>query len=179
MVQVQRHGPYLKVGVLMLNDKINFWWNNNSKDFTPIGNKLWVSTDKTTLGYGSRELAGWLSDDIQYSLNSIDIWINNLTNLPSSRAPDGFFGMGNAHWVMVTKNMVFIANEYVQEQRVLLTIDQLLYILEQYKAFLGGNYTDPDFPPKPIDVEYIAEGEEAMRIYATLKDSHGLFYLEE
>lgn len=84
MVQVRLHGLYLIVGIPMLNDKINFWWNNNSKDFTPVGNKLWLSTDKTTLGYGSRELAGWLSDDIQYSLNSIEIWINNLTNLESA-----------------------------------------------------------------------------------------------
>lgn len=179
MVQVRLHGPYLIVGIPMLNDKINFWWNNNSKDFTPVGNKLWLSTDKTTLGYGSRELAGWLSDDIQYSLNSIEIWINNLTNLESSRAPDGFFGIGNAHWVMVTNNLVFIACEYVKEQRVILTIEQLIYILEQYKEFLQRDFNNPNVPPEPIDVEYIAEGEEAMNIYASLEGSHGVYYLEE
>jgi len=161
----------------MLTDQINFWKDN--KNYIPIGGVLNKKNDGSILGYGAREIAGWLANDIQYSLGSIEIWINNLTNLASSRAPDGFFGMGNAHWVMVTQDKVFIACEYVEEQRVLLTIDQLLYVLEQYKAFLVGNYTNPDVPPEPIDVEYIAEGEEAMRIYASLEGSHGCFYLEE
>lgn len=163
----------------MLNDKINFWWNDKGRDFSPVGNQLWQSPEKGTLGYGAREVAGWLSDDIQYAPHSVNIWINNLKDLATSTAPDGFFGIGNAHWVMVTGNMVFIACEYVKEQRILLTIEQLLYVLEQYKAFLDGNYTNPDCPPEPIDVEYLAEGEEAMRIYASLDGSHGVFYLEE
>lgn len=163
----------------MLTDQITFWKDENNQYYIPIGGAINKRHNGSILGYGAREIAGWLANDIQYSPNSVDIWINNLTDLASSLSPDGFFGMGNAHWVMVTKNKVFIACEYVQEQRVLLTIDQLLYILEQYKTFLDGNYTDPDFPPEPIDVEYITEGEEAMRIYAALEGSHGLFYLEE
>nr|WP_282554504.1 hypothetical protein [Providencia sp. G1(2023)] len=70
----------------------------------------------------------------------MDTWLNNLTNLESSQAPDGFFGIGNAHWVMVTNNLVFIACEYVKEQRVILTVEQLIYILEQYKEFLQGDF---------------------------------------
>lgn len=164
----------------MINKKIYYWWSPDDSSYYPSGREPNENMRfKPKQGYGICEIASWLSADLPAGLKSVDIWINNLTNLPSSRAPDGFFGMGNAHWVMVTKNMVFIACEYVQEQRVLLTIDQLLYILEQYKTFLDGNYTDPDFPPEPIDVEYIAEGEEAMRIYAALEGSHGLFYLEE
>ncbi|MCX8579093.1 hypothetical protein J3U35_06520 [Gilliamella sp. B2717] len=38
-------------------------------------------------------------------------------------------------------------------------------MLEQYKAFLEGDYNDPNNPPDPIDVEFIAEGQEAIDIY--------------
>lgn len=164
----------------MINKKIYFWWSDEEKLYSPSGRKPGENIRyKPIQGYGVCEIAAWLATDLPTGMKSIDIWINNLTDLTSSRAPDGFFGMGNAHWVMVTGNMVFIACEYVPEQRVLITIEQLLYVLEQYKAFLVGNYTNSDFPPEPIDVEYIAEGEEATRMYVSLEGSHGVFYLEE
>ena len=68
------------------------------------------------------------------------------------------FAVGNAHWVLITGDYVFIGTEYVEEQQVILTREQLLYILEQYKAFLEGNDEDPNNPPASIDVEFIAEG---------------------
>ncbi|MBC9132006.1 hypothetical protein FcAc13_11915 [Frischella sp. Ac13] len=155
----------------MLNDKIIFWWDGSS--FIPTGGKLVKSTDEQKIfGFGAREIAAWLGNDIQYSINSVNIWINNLTDLEHSRAPDGMFGIGNAHWVLITGNYVFIGTEYVEEQQVIMTKEQLLYVLEQYKAFLGGDYKDPDNPPAPIDVEFIAEGQEAIDIYNGLPNSH-------
>lgn len=164
----------------MISRRIYYWWAPEYKKHTPSGREPGENIRYAPKqGYGICELASWLSGDIQYAPHSVDIWINDLTNLSSSRAPDGFFGMGNAHWVMVTQDKVFIACEYIEEQRVLLTTEQLLYVLEKYRAFLGGNYSDPNFPPEPIDVEYIAEGKEAMELYAALEGSHGVFYLEE
>ena len=42
-------------------------------------------------------------------MNSVNIWINNLTDLANSEAPDGMFGVGNAHWELITGDYVFIA----------------------------------------------------------------------
>ena len=170
MVQAQQHGLFMRKNN-MLNDKIIFWWDGSS--FIPTGGKLVKSTDEQKIfGFGAREIAAWLGNDIQYSINSVNIWINNLTDLGHSRAPDGMFGIGNAHWVLITGDYVFIGTEYVEEQQVIMTKEQLLYVLEQYKAFLEGDYKDPDNPPAPIDVEFIAEGQEAIDIYNGLPNSH-------
>ncbi|MDF7671656.1 hypothetical protein PT276_10710 [Orbaceae bacterium ESL0721] len=124
----------------------------------------------------ARKIAAWLSDDLQYSINSVNIWINNITDLENSRAPNGNFGIGNAHWVLITGDYVFLGTEYVEEQQVLMTREQLLYVLEQYKAFLEGNYKDPNNPPDPIDVEFIAEGQDAINKYEGLEGAHCIPY---
>lgn len=157
----------------MKNKKIYLSWLDKFKKFYPTGllaNDNIRYTPKQ--GYGVCEIATWLGNDIQYSINSVNIWINNLTDLEHSRAPDGMFGIGNAHWVLITGNYVFIGTEYVEEQQVIMTKEQLLYVLEQYKAFLEGDYNDPNNPPDPIDVEFIAEGQEAIDIYNGLPNSH-------
>lgn len=66
------------------------------------------------------------------------------------------------------KDLVFICCEYVEEQKVIMTIDQLLYILMQYKEFLEGNYNDPANPPASLDIEFIAEGKDALDMYCKL-----------
>lgn len=48
----------------MLNDKIIFWWDENTNLFIPTGGKIRNSTDGGVLGYGAREISGWLSNDI-------------------------------------------------------------------------------------------------------------------
>jgi hypothetical protein len=123
-------------------------------------------------GYGICEIAAWLATDLPTGINSVNIWINNLTDLENSPAPDGWFGIGNAHWVLITGDYVFIGTEYVEEQQVIMTREQLLYVLEQYKALLEGDYNDPNNPPDPIDVEFIAEGQDAIDMYNGLEGSH-------
>ncbi|WP_218964610.1 hypothetical protein, partial [Snodgrassella alvi] len=59
-------------------------------------------------GYGVCEIADWLWTELGFSINSVNIWINNLTDLENSRAPDGMFGIGNAHWVLIKGDYVFI-----------------------------------------------------------------------
>ncbi|NUF26968.1 hypothetical protein [Gilliamella sp. ESL0254] len=157
----------------MKSKKIFLSWLNEYKEFCPTG-LLFDENIRYTpkQGYGVCEIAAWLGNDIQYSINSVNIWINNLTDLEHSRAPDGMFGIGNAHWVLITGDYVFIGTEYVEEQQVIMTREQLLYVLEQYKTFLEGDYKDPNNPPGPIDVEFIAEGQEAIDIYNGLPNSH-------
>jgi hypothetical protein len=155
----------------MLNDQIIFWWSDSY--FIPTGGKLtkYANSEKI-FGFGAREIADWLASDLPTGINSVNIWINNLTDLENSRAPDGWFGIGNAHWVLITGDYVFIGTEYVEEQQVIMTREQLLYVLEQYKAFLEGDYNDPNNPPDPIDVEFIAEGQDAIDMYNGLEGSH-------
>jgi hypothetical protein len=157
----------------MKNKKIYLYWSDNYKEFCPTGmmdneNIRYVPKQ----GYGICEIASWLWTELQHSINSVNIWINNLTDLENSRAPDGWFGIGNAHWVLITGDYVFIGTEYVEEQQVIMTREQLLYVLEQYKAFLEGDYNDPNNPPDPIDVEFIAEGQDAIDMYNGLEGSH-------
>ena len=157
----------------MLNKKIIFSWSKTFGMFRPSG----CFSDENIRyrpkqGYGIIALASWLSSDLQCSINSVNIWISNLIDLENSPAPDGMFGVGNAFWVLITGNYVFIGTEYVEEQQVIMTKEQLLYVLEQYKAFLEGDFKDPNNPPDPIDVEFIAEGQEAIDIYNGLPNSH-------
>lgn len=159
----------------MLNDKITFWWNEKSKLFIPIGGEGRNGFDGEVFGYGAREISGWLSNDIQYGLHSVDNWIKKLNDLASGKTTDGNFGIGNAHWVMVTKDKVFIGCEYVEEQQVLLTIEQTLYVLEQYRSFLEGAYTK-EHPPEPIDIEYLSEGKYAVAQYESLEGAYCLPY---
>ena len=163
----------------MKNRKIYFDWIDFYDGFCPSGRLPEENIRYTPKqGYGVCEIAAWLNNELQNSINSVNIWINNLTDLENSRAPDGMFAVGNANWVLITGDYVFIGNEYVERQQVILTREQLLYVLEQYKAFLEGNYRDPNNPPAPIDVEFIAEGQEAVDLYNSLEGSHQVFYLE-
>lgn len=159
----------------MMNDQIIFWWNEKSNLFIPTGGKIHTTSSGVVLGYGAREISGWLSNDIQYGLHSVNVWIKNLSDLASGKITDGNFGLGNAHWVMVTQGRVFIGCEYVEEQQVLLTIEQTLYVLEQYRSFLEGSYTK-EYPPEVIDVEYLSEGKDAVTQYESLEGAYCLPY---
>lgn len=161
----------------MINKKIYFWWIPDYKKFSPSGREHDENMRYAPKqGYGVCEIASWLSSDIQYSINSVNIWIKNLTDLENSPAPDGMFGIGNAHWVLVKGSYVFIGTEYVEEQQVIMTREQLLYVLEQYSSFLESDYKDPNYPPEPIDVEFIAEGQDAVDMYNSLEGSQKVPY---
>ena len=162
----------------MKNRKIYLNWLDCYRKFHPSG----MSPEENfryipKQGYGVCAIACFLSEVIRYSVNSVNIWINNLTDLANSEAPDGKFAVGNAYWVLITGDYVFIGNEYVEEYQVILNREQFLYILEQYKACLKGKYKDPNNPPAPIDVEFIAEEQEAIDLYDSLEGSHQVFYI--
>ena len=114
------------------------------------------------------EIAAWLSDDIQHSANSARSWINDLPKLSVSAAPDGFFGFGNAHLIMVLGEHVFLGCEFVEKYRVLMSLGQALDVLTRYEKFLKSGHGSLHKPPAPMDVEFIAEGQEAVALYDAL-----------
>ena len=160
----------------MFRGQIVFWWSENAKLYTPIGNELYKSSTNEILGYGTREIADWLSCDLQYSIAVIDSWICKLTDIIEKKDSEDCFGMGNAHWVMTAKDKVFIGCEYIEEQQVLLNIDQLILILKKYKLFVEGDYTSSESLFEPINIEYIAERTKAIRIFESLDGSCGMPY---
>ena len=152
----------------MFNDKIDFYWNDISKRFRLEPKDLYKSTNGMIAGYGAREIASWIDTEI-HGKGSVDIWLDNINKVRSDDSCDGDFGIGNAHWVFLTNNHAMIFCEYDEESKVLLSFEQLEFILEQYKIFLSSNKNEE---PDPIDIEYIAEGDEAVRIYSSLDGAH-------
>ena len=155
----------------MFNDKIYFYWDDSFKGFFLSGGKLYKSNDGVTVGYGTREIAAWINHEIHEEV-SLNIWLDNINKVRNDDSCDGDFGIGNAHWVFLTNNHAMIFCEYDEESKVLLSFDQLEYILEQYKIFLSSNESNENEEPEPIDIEYIAEGDEAVRIYSSLDGAH-------
>ena len=129
---------------------------------------LYKSNDGVTVGYGTREIAAWLICEI-HGKSSVDIWLYNINKVRNDDSCDGDFGIGNAHWVFLTNNHAMIFCEYDEESKVLLSFDQLEFILEQYKISLSFKKNEE---PNPMDIEYIAEGDEAVRIYSSLDGAH-------
>lgn len=159
----------------MITAKIYPWWSESFKWFGLSGTN---PNNKEEKSDGAGAIAAFLGAEIQYSTHSIDIWVNNLTDLEHSRAPDGDFGEGNAFSIFITGDYVFIGTQYAEESQVLMTRAQFLHALEQYRVFLDGDYEDPENPPAIINVEFIAGGQEAVDMYNNLPNSHGVPYAD-
>ncbi|WPU25174.1 hypothetical protein RI049_10715 [Cedecea neteri] len=160
----------------MYSKKLYLRWSDFHNHFVPTALEDDENIRHTPRqGYGVCAIAGWLSSDLSWGVNSLDIWVKNLTDLASGKENDGNFGIGNAYCVMVTQDKVFIGCEYSEHLQILLTIEQTLYMLEQYRAFLEGIYTK-EYPPEPIDVEYLSEGKYAVLQYESLEGAYCLPY---
>ena len=155
----------------MFNDKVKFYWDDFYESFRLVGRDLYKSPTGIIVGYGTREICSWINNEI-HGIGSVDIWLDNINKIRNDDSCDGDFGIGNAHWVFLTNNHAMIFCEYVEELKVLLSFEQLEFILEQYKNFLSSNESNENKEPDPIDIEYIAEGDEAVRIYSSLDGAH-------
>jgi hypothetical protein len=115
---------------------------------------------------GAVTLAEWLSSEMQRSVSLIDDTIKWLSKI----TPDGWEGSyirnGNAFDVMVVGEQVFVDREYMNDRQVLLNRDQVILILERYRDFVNSDIENPNFHAESIEVEYLAEGEEAAKRYA-------------
>lgn len=159
----------------MMNRKIYLYWDDYTNKFRPSGRLPDEEVRNTPQqGYGVCEIAAFLSDEVQSSLVSVNIWIKNISDLKNSLAPDGMFGAGNAHWVLITDNYVFMCNDYVENLKVIMNREQIFYVLQQYKLFLENCFSHDD-TPVPIDVEFITEGKDALDLYRSIDGYHDIF----
>lgn len=126
-------------------------------------------TEAQVIRPGVVEIAGWLWADIQNSLENLKSVIDVIKNPPRESVCDIY----NAHWILITQGYVYLSCEYTDD-RVLMTKEQAIYILEQYQLFLESDYYDKDKEPDPIDVEYIAENGEADKLYSALEGAFSL-----
>jgi hypothetical protein len=120
---------------------------------------LWFATGDTL---GASEVANWLAVEAEYSSNAIQWYEKQIINYDVKITNTNFIGSGNAHHIFSTGDYVFLLCEYVDDQKVLLTKDACLSALRSYRAFLDSDYKNPEIQPEPFEVEYIAEGEEAL-----------------
>ena len=105
---------------------------------------------------GASEIAGWMSGDIQMSIEEIDGYIATFKQFARDKKPGWCFGYGNAHGVFAHESYVYIECEFDDEGRVLLTTDQIVSALTIYKQILLDGIQDTSF-----EVSYLAEDDEA------------------
>jgi hypothetical protein len=130
--------------------------------FVPSGNNI-----------GAKTLARWLGDDIQYSIESLENWKTIFSSVEARQMAPGYLGTGNSHSAMATSEYVYIECEYVDEQKVLLTHKQIAAVLNCYLDFLNKNCTLASLVPAPFEVEFIAEGVDALNLYINAGGSLG------
>ena len=71
---------------------------------------------------------------------------------------------GNAHTCTICNGIILINCEFVDEWVVLITFEQIMYLLDQYRSFISNkNYYDKNkILPDPIDIEFVSEGMQAV-----------------
>ena len=126
--------------------------------------KRWIPTGNTE---GSLEVATWLDNDV-VEKNTITWLIQQFNEFNFSVKKTNYICSGNAHHVFSTGEHIFLMCEYADDQKVLLTKEQCLIALEKYRAFLSSDYKNPSITPEPFEIEYIAEGEEALAKFTEL-----------
>lgn len=125
-------------------------------------------------GDGGVTLAGYLMSDMQTSVASINRITKLIDDVAQGRAKPGYMGGGNSCSICMINNMVFIEEMYYEEYKILISNEQFLHVLEEYKRHIDADYDDPNTIPPPIEFEYIAEGDEAYDLYEATGGSLGL-----
>jgi len=122
---------------------------------------------------GASTIANWFGSDIQYSRETLTEWINVIDEVACGNRKSGYQGTGNTHSVMAIGESVYIECEYIDEQKVFLTREQLKNAIEEYNNFLRSDYKNSSQIPASFIVEYEAEGEEALQLYLKTGGSLG------
>lgn len=125
--------------------------------------------DPPVANAGGEEIAAWLSNDVRESVSET---INTIESISQGKSPEGYIGTGNAHSLMAAGGYVFLRCEFGDELKVLLTYQQAITALKNYQEFLKTVKVGQE--PKPFEVEYEAEGEEALKRYEATGGSLGL-----
>jgi hypothetical protein len=109
----------------------------------------------------SETLAGWLMADIQSQPDAIGRWKQRLGDVRSGVASAGYQGTGNAFSVMASTNLVAIACEFVESQRVFLQLDSLMKFLTDVEAVLEDETANSG----PMEVQVLGAGLDAIDSY--------------
>lgn len=107
---------------------------------------------------GVREIAAWLSDDVNSHLSAIG-WVARLEALESAEAK-GYLGTGNAHTVGVVGEYIFLECEFEEDLKVLVHKSHVVSLLKFYIATHEEHISSTCY-----DVEYVLEGEPALNRY--------------
>jgi hypothetical protein len=158
-------GLFIKGQNNMKSGIIYSWWSSSLKSFDITGSEPDEDIRATPRqGCGVREIAAWLSDDVN-SQNSAHMWIERVNAVAEGTAKGGYLGTGNAHHVRAVGEQVFLECEFAEELKVFMTRAQIVSTLQHYIQFLNSERKNKDYPPNPFEVEYEAEGEEALDRY--------------
>ena len=147
----------------MTNSKIEFYWYKDRNMYIPFANNK--------LSGGTQELSAWMDDEIGNSLSSVELVINDF--LVFSKKGTTTVYSGNAHSCFLGKNEIIISCDYIEEYVVLMTYEQIFYLLEQYKGFIMNKkkYKNNECKPESIDVEFIAEGISAFDVFNKMQNN--------
>lgn len=115
---------------------------------------------------GTVTLAEWLSSEMQRSVSLIDDMIKWLSNITAGGSEGSYIRIGNAFDVMVVGEQVFVGSEFMDDRKVLLNRGQVILLLERYRDFVNSDIENPNLHAESIEVEYLAEGEDAEKRYA-------------
>ena len=114
---------------------------------------------------GADEIAAWLSDDLAAGSRSIDHWIEIFRAVLSGERKAGYLGSGNAHHVRATERHVFLECIFVDEMKVMMTLEQSMSVLESYRSFVSADLNELGTTPEGFWVEYEKSGQEALNCY--------------
>lgn len=92
---------------------------------------MYIPFANNKLSVGTQELSAWMDDEIGNSLSSVELVINDF--LVFSKKGTTTVYSGNAHSCFLEKNEIIISCDYIEEYVVLMTYEQIFYLLEQYK----------------------------------------------
>ena len=115
---------------------------------------------------GAGAIAGWLAGDIQYSVASIDLWLDTLSAVADGTRQPGYLGTGNAYSVLATPALVLLACEHVEHLRACLALHEAKAVLQRYRASLANGGSSLGGEPAPFRVQYLAEGDEATSLFS-------------
>ena len=119
--------------------------------------------NRMNLSLGAHVLASWLSDDVG-SKRAAQAFVDRFERLDQISF-GGYLGSGNSYHVRVAKGLIFIGNQFVDEQKVLIAVNCIVALLEDYMRFLDDATRGKNFPPQPLLVEFEMDGARAMEFY--------------
>lgn len=111
---------------------------------------------------GAMMLAYWMHCEIQVPDDALDEELSFLDALEERKPPAAFIGYGNYVGYWVCRNYLLLSTAY-SDDLGLVTAAQARAALLAYRA-----YDEAGRKPMTVEIEYEAEGEEALRLFVEI-----------